>query len=262
VTIIPILLYHSISDDPPGWIAPFTATPMAFARHVDLIVESGRTAMTVSQLRAALLGQAELPERPVVITFDDGFADFVDAAALLVAHRLPSTLYITTGAMRGRGTCPELVLPPAPMLEWSQLGDLDDELVEIGAHTYTHPQLDTLPSSAAVEEIRRCKLELEDELGREIPSFAYPHGYYSRGVVRAVRDAEYNSACGVMNALSSDKDRLFALARLTICADTTPELLSAWLAGAEAPVAPYPERLRTKAWRAWRRSRARLRALR
>lgn len=257
MTIIPILLYHSVSSDPPDFYASVTVSPETFARHVGLIVESGRQPLTVSQLRAALLGESALPDRPVVITFDDGFADFVDAAAVLAAHNLSSTLYVTTGALTGPGPSPELAIPPARMLEWSQLSDLDPELVEIGAHTYTHPELDTLPLSVATEEIRRCKLELEDALGRDIPSFAYPYGYHSREVVRAVQDAGYNSACAVMNALSSDHDRLFALARLTVCSDTTPERVAAWLMGLEAPVAPYRERLRTKGWRTFRRGRAR-----
>lgn len=258
MTIIPILLYHSVSSDPPDWIAPFTVSPQTFTRHVDVVVESGRQPLTVSQLRAALLGESPLPARPVVITFDDGFADFADAAAVLAASNLSSTLYVTTGALTGPGPTPELLIPPAPMLEWSQLSEFDRELVEIGAHTYTHPELDTLPLSAATEEIRRCKLELEDALGREIPSFAYPYGYHSPAVVRAVQDAGYDSACAVMNALSSDRDHPFTLARLTICSDTTAEQVASWLAGLDAPVAPYRERLRTRGWRAWRRGRARL----
>ena len=82
MTIIPILLYHSVSADPAGWIAPYAVTPQVFARHVDLIVESGRTPMTVSELRRALYGRTALPSKPVVVTFDDGFADFAEASAI------------------------------------------------------------------------------------------------------------------------------------------------------------------------------------
>jgi peptidoglycan/xylan/chitin deacetylase (PgdA/CDA1 family) len=257
MTIVPILLYHSVSADPAGWIANLTVTPQVFARHVDVIVESGRTPMTVSSLREALHGRTALPSRPVVVTFDDGFADFAEAAATLATRNIPSTLYVTTGALRGRGPrSPDMALPPAPMLEWSQLAEMEEKNVEIGAHTHTHPQLDTLRTPAAVEEIRRCKQMLEDELGHEIPSFAYPYGYSSARVRRAVEAAGYNSACAVMNALSSESDRVFSLARLMVGATTTPVQMAAWLAGRGAPVAPYPERLRTKVWRGYRQIRA------
>ena len=153
---IPILLYHAVTDDPAEWIAPYTVSPAEFARHVDVILASGRTAMTVTGLCAALSGDAELPPKPVVLTFDDGFADFVDTAAYLAEHGLPSTMYACTGALRGRGSPPaDLTLPPAAMLDWSQLPELTELGVEIGAHTHTHPQLDVMRDTVAADEIHR-----------------------------------------------------------------------------------------------------------
>ncbi|MGH3857234.1 MAG: polysaccharide deacetylase family protein, partial [Pseudonocardiaceae bacterium] len=261
MTIIPILLYHSVSADPAPWIAPYTVTPQVFARHVELMATSGRTALTVSQLYSAIAGLARLPERPLLVTFDDGFADFAEAARMLAARGLPSTLYVTTGALRGRGprhkpaAMAEMALPPASMLDWSQLAELTEQQVEIGAHTHTHPQLDVLRPPVAAQEIRLCKDLLEEALGHAVPSFAYPHGFHRAAVRRLVREAGYTSACAVGNALSSRADHVLSLARLTVRADTTGEKLAAWLAGRDAPVAPYPERLRTRAWRLYRRAR-------
>jgi peptidoglycan/xylan/chitin deacetylase (PgdA/CDA1 family) len=257
VTIIPILLYHSVSTDPAPWIAPYTVTRKVFAHHLELIAASGRRALTVSQLRDALVGQTGLPPRPLLVTFDDGFADFAEAAPMLAARGLPSTLYVTTGALRGRRPrCEprEMALPPAPMLDWSQLAELTEQHVEIGAHTHTHPQLDVLRPAAAAQEIRRCKHLLEEALGHEVPSFAYPHGFHSAAVRRSVREAGYTSACAVMNALSSPTDHVLSLARLTVRANTTSQQITAWLAGRDAPVAPYPERLRTRGWRLYRKA--------
>ena len=158
MTAIPILLYHSVSTDPAGWIAPYSVTPNSFAHHVDLITASGRTAMTVSDLSAALTGRRPLPHRPIVITFDDGFADFADAAVVLREHYLPSTLYVTSGALRGRGSRPsDMALPYAPMLDWSQLHELCELNVEIAAHGRTHRELDMMSSRAVADEIWRSK---------------------------------------------------------------------------------------------------------
>ncbi|HEY2192761.1 MAG TPA: polysaccharide deacetylase family protein [Actinomycetospora sp.] len=257
-TTIPILLYHSVSTAPPAWIAPFTVTPRTFTRHLDLIAASGRTALTVSQFRDALAGDVPLPPRPLLVTFDDGFADFVEAASELAARKLPSTLYVTTGALRGpSGADPRLALPPAEMLSWSDVRALPGFGVEVGAHTHTHPQLDVLPPGEVDEEIRRSKHQLEDALGGEVRSFAYPHGFHSPRVCRAVRAAGYTSACAVMNALSARNDRLFALARLTVRADTGVDRLAAWLAGDDARVAPSREKAATRAWRFYRRADAR-----
>jgi peptidoglycan/xylan/chitin deacetylase (PgdA/CDA1 family) len=255
VTIIPILLYHSVSVDPAPWIAPYAVTPQLFTRHLELMAASGRTTLTVSGLVDALEGRARLPPRPLVVTFDDGFADVAEAASMLAARGFPCTLYVTTGALRGRGPChepAEMALPPARMLDWSQLAELAEQHVEIGAHTHTHPQLDVIQPPKAREEIRLCKRLLEEMLGHEVPSFAYPHGFHSSAVRRFVGEAGYISACGVGNALSSQADRVLSLSRLTVRADTTDEEIAAWLVGRGAPVAPYRERLRTRAWRWYR----------
>ena len=100
---VPILLYHSVSAGPPDWIADFTVTPSTFRAHLDVVVASGREPITVSQLADGLCGGGQLPARPVLITVDDGFADFADNAMPALAERkLPSTLYVTTGALAGR----------------------------------------------------------------------------------------------------------------------------------------------------------------
>jgi peptidoglycan/xylan/chitin deacetylase (PgdA/CDA1 family) len=259
MTIIPVLLYHSVSTQPARWIAAYTVTPHVFAQHVELMAQSGRTAMTVSQLVDALAGRTRLPQRPLLVTFDDGFADFAPAASMLADRKLPSTLYVTTGALRGRPPWlhepADMALPPAPMLEWTQLTELASQHVEIGAHTHTHPQLDVIHPAAAGQEITLSKHLLEEALGQEIKSFAYPHGFHCTRVRRLVRDAGYTSACAVRNALSSHCDHVLSLARLTVRADTTAEQIAAWLAGRNARVAPYPEWVRTRAWRLYRKAR-------
>lgn len=256
MNVIPILLYHSISKAPADWIAPYAVRPAMFARQLELVEASGRTAMTVSGLCAALAGERHLPAHPVVISFDDGFADFAYAAEMLAGFALPSTLYVTTGALTGRGPrASNLTLPPAAMLDWSQLPELAELGVEIGAHTHTHPQLDIMTDRAAAAEVRCSKELLEDALGFEVPSFAYPHGFQSVRTRRVVASVGHRSASAVMNALSSRTDDRMALARLTVTERTTLAQLRTWLNGRGAPVAPYRERLRTTLWRQLRRMR-------
>lgn len=229
---IPILLYHTVSDEVSGAIVPFNVRPRSFRHHLDLIVDSGRTAITVSRFVDALMGRSALPERPVILTFDDGYADFAGTAApALAARGLTGTIYLTTGMLRGRRPS----MPgPARMLDWHQLSELAGQGIEIGAHAHTHPELDLMPPGRADAEIRTCKRLLEDELGHAIASFAYPYGLSSGRLRRMVRDAGYVSACSVKNAFSSPSDSRYALARLTVFAHSTPDTLRDWLAGTGA----------------------------
>jgi peptidoglycan/xylan/chitin deacetylase (PgdA/CDA1 family) len=255
MTQVPILLYHSVSESPSDSIAPFAVGPATFAGQLDAVVESGRVALTISQYARALAG-GTLPERAVVITFDDGYADFAEhALPELLRRSLPCTLYVTTGFLEGRASRVR-GRPPDAMLQWSQLSELASAGTEIGAHSHSHFQLDTLRRGDAREDITRSKTLLEDTLQAEVPSFAYPHGYSSPTVRSLVRAAGFESAAGVKNAFSSEADDLFSLSRLTIFRTTAGEELAAWLRGLGAPATPARERVATRVWRGYRRSRS------
>jgi peptidoglycan/xylan/chitin deacetylase (PgdA/CDA1 family) len=259
---IPILMYHSIS--PPESASPrfrrWVVSPDNFAAHMEYLTrEKSYSPLTVSQLVDSVRA-GSLPRRPVVVTFDDGFADFhTHAVPTLVRYALPVTVYICTGFVgdTSRWLWREDEAS-RPMMTWSQIAELPAAGIECGAHTATHPQLDTLPRRAAEDEIRGSKATLEDHLGATVASFAYPHGYYSPVVRRMVGDAGYQSACGVKHAMSSTGDDPFALARIIVSADVDVPQLAALLRGQNLPVAPFPEPMRTTGWRVVRRTRARL----
>ncbi|WP_406000433.1 polysaccharide deacetylase family protein [Streptomyces sp. NBC_00829] len=251
---IPVLLYHAVMEDPPDWIAEFTVTPKDFGAQLDAIVDSGRTPVGISALAGHLAGASPLPDRPVVLTFDDGFADLPGPTAeALAARALPATAYLTTGAITpGRRS----LLPPAPMMSLSQAPLLEQYGMEVGAHTVTHPQLDTLPSEALRRELREPKAVLEDVLGHEVAHLAYPHGYNSRAVRSAALAAGYASAVAVRHALSSETDEAYRIARLILRRGHTVADIEAWMDGRGAPVAPFPDSLPTIGWRLYRRARA------
>lgn len=249
----PILLYHSVSDEPAAWIAPFTVRPSTFGRHLDTIGASGREVVTVSEL-VERRRHGSHTGREVVITFDDGFADFAEGALpALAQHGFSSTLYLATGALTGaRKRQAWSPLLAVPMLAWRQLAELESTGVELGSHGVTHRQLDLLPAGPVLEELRHSKDELEAHLGHAVASFAYPHGYAGRRVERLTRSAGFRSACGVRNALSPADDDLFLIARLTVRSTTSSDELSRWL-DADGPVATTGGRWRSAAWRSRRR---------
>jgi peptidoglycan/xylan/chitin deacetylase (PgdA/CDA1 family) len=253
---VPILGYHTITDHPSPDIAPFAVRPAEFARHLDLLVAGGHTVLTVTQYAELLEHGTALPPRPAVITFDDGFEDNLTVAApLLAARRLRATVYVATGHLPG---CPG---GPAgkslgPMLPFDHLRALEAAGIEVGAHSHSHPQLDTLTRAAASHEIRFGRDLLERELGHPVATFAYPHGYAGAWLQREVRRAGFRSACGVRDAFSHRGDDRWLLARLVMRPTTSCAQLEAWLHGSGAGLAPPVELLRTKAWRAIRRARS------
>ncbi len=242
--VIPVLLYHSVprSSDADRLSVPYER----FREHVEMIHSSGRIALTIDELAQGLCGEALLPEGAVAITFDDGHASSLDAIALLSENGLKSTTYVTTGAIGD----------PA-MLKDRHVKALAGHapIVELGAHSVTHPHLDELGRSAIDREVRDSKDQLEQLLGREVRSFAYPYGAYDRRVRSAVIAAGFTSAAAVKNALSHLEDDRWAIARWTVSARTSGRELARVLAGEGVPSAWRRERVRTRAYRTARRLR-------
>jgi peptidoglycan/xylan/chitin deacetylase (PgdA/CDA1 family) len=238
---IPVLLYHSVSKRD-----SFAVAPADFARHVEEIAASGRTALTMSELAEGLRGLRALPESCVAITFDDGYCDTVSAIETLRMRGLCSTVYITSGRV-GDGDA----------ITAYQVGTLAgwQDSVELGAHSVTHTRLDELSTLAAVREIRDSKDAVQQLVGRRVDSFAYPHGAFDQRVRRLVIDAGYTSAGAVKNALSHQRDDPFAIARWTVRSTTSVDDLAAVLNGTGAPRAWPGQRVRTRAFRVVRRAR-------
>jgi peptidoglycan/xylan/chitin deacetylase (PgdA/CDA1 family) len=253
VSRTPILLYHSVCADPPDWIAPYSVSPETFSAHLDAVAASGRQPLTVSQYADGLRGAAPLPPAPVLITVDDGFADFADHALPALADRkMPSTLYVTTGALAGGRR--ESVLPPARMLRRGDLPGLEAADVEIGSHTHTHRQMDLLPDREVEHELSLSTGLLAETLGHRIRSFAYPHGYWRRPMLPLIQNAGFDSACAVGNTLSSAGDDVLTLPRLMVTSRTDARAVAAWLTGSGPPVTARSYRAPAFAWRQYRRA--------
>jgi peptidoglycan/xylan/chitin deacetylase (PgdA/CDA1 family) len=209
--------------------------------------------LTVSELAECLRGDRPFPDAPVVLTFDDGYADTRGTIELAHEAGIKSTLYVTTGEIDTRGA-----------ISSSDLSALADasSYVELGAHTVTHPRLDELDASAAEHEISASREALQQAIGGTVRSFAYPYGSHTATVRQIVIDAGFSSSAAVKNALSHKQDDPWAIARFTVTRDTPPSQIEALLRGEGAPLSWKGERWRTRGFRAVRRARRRVQSAR
>jgi peptidoglycan/xylan/chitin deacetylase (PgdA/CDA1 family) len=246
--VIPVLLYHSVNDHAGRRDRPYSVSRACFAAHADAVSASGRVAIRMSELAAALRSERPLRERTVAVTFDDGFADTYDAIQALLRHDISSTVYVTTGAV---GTPDRLSAADVAELARSPH-------VELGAHGVRHCHLDELDDHELTEEVRGSKAALEDLAQAGVHSFAYPHGSYDARAREAVIRAGYSSAAAVKNAVSHAGDDPFAIARWTVTYGTPASRIAQVLEGEGVPTAWRGERLRTRAYRTARRQRRRM----
>lgn len=255
--MIPILLYHSIDNYAEPGFKKWTVSPDVFDLQIKYLHEAGYKSLTVTELSAYFRGQAEvnLPEKPIVITFDDGFADFyTNALPIFQKYEMTATLYIATKYIDGTSEwLAGLGEGNRPMLNWDEVAAIHEAGIECAPHTHSHPLLDLLDSAEAYDEIAKSKSLLEEALHTKMYSFAYPGGIYSKAVREMVIQQGFTSACAVKRNMSSLNDDPFALARL-IVSDISIEAFVALLAGKDVLWPPY-ERLRNMGFRLSRQAR-------
>ena len=252
---VPVLMYHEIADaaTTPSRLA---VSPDVFADQLAYLHDAGFSTVTAGALSAILAdGAGELPERPIVLTFDDGYGDFYSQAMpVLKQYGFTATIFMTTGWIGKEGE-------KKRMLNWRELAEVEQAGIEIGAHTCKHPQLDQLPENLMREELYVSKSQLEDNLGLKVPGLAYPFGYSSAKVRRAVREIGYDYAYAVGNAMTTDAADTFALPRLTVRRATTMDDFRKMVHGHDT-ITLQRDRILTAGFTVVRRARSGLRALR
>jgi len=250
-------MYHEIAEATETK-SRLAVSPATFAAQLGYLRSAGFTTITAGELPARLAGDiGKLPDRPVVLTFDDGYGDFHSRAMpLLKHHGLTATLFVTTGWVQDAGM---RLAAPGRMLNWIQVTEVAGAGVEIGAHSRRHPQLDQLPRKLVREELCSSKQWLEDKLGFPVPGLSYPFGYSSARVREVAREVGYGYAYAVSNMTASPASDLFALPRLTVRRATTMPAFRRLVDG-HTTMRLLEDRALAKGWAVARRARAVLNA--
>jgi len=192
---VPVLIYHEIGvhRTPPG---PTAISVERFREEMDFLAAHEFTTLSVAQL-VDFLGGRPVPERSVVLTFDDGWKSVEGALPLLKKHGFKATFFIITGAADGR-------FGP-DYLSWPQVESLaHDPQFEIGSHSVTHPWdsansfltwCQGKPAGKSIEDVRselhRSREALEAHLHKPIDYWAWPCGWTNEQLTAEARKAGY-----------------------------------------------------------------------
>jgi len=181
---VPILMYHLIAAAPADAAYPdLYVRPATFARQMRYLHEAGYQAVSLGRVFDAWAGAATLPDKPVVISFDDGYP----------SHYLTAAPIMRLYGWKGLLNADWKVLDESPRL-LAQLRLLAEAGWEMGSHALTHPDLTTLSGEQLEEEVGGSRTVLSEQLGVPIDFFCYPAGRYDDEVVAAVKEAGYRGA--------------------------------------------------------------------
>lgn len=207
-----MLMYHSISRTAsPEW--PWAVSLANFERQLDLLAALGYRTATMAAVASANNADTS---RTAVITFDDGYEDNLLAVDALVRRGMTATWFIVTGAIGAPPDWPYDGRPDGRMLNAAELRAMQASGMEIGSHTTSHCRLTRTDDSRLDFELTASKAALEQILGNELGSFAYPYGDWDERCARAVARAGYRQACTTRTGWALRDGNPYTLRRLTV----------------------------------------------
>jgi len=188
---LPVLLYHHVGPSRPGIIPGLTVSPQRFERHVRWLARRGYTGICPSDWARWRREGKGLPDKPVLLTFDDGHEDLVEYAFPVLRHYgFGAAVYIVTGQLGGTNAWDRAPSSIAlRLMTANQIRCWAAQGIEFGAHSRTHANLPTLSAHELEEEVVGSGKDLESILGSRLVSFAYPYGFHNQAVDDCARRA-------------------------------------------------------------------------
>lgn len=220
---IDILMYHSISDAG----GPTSISGDTFAAQMQALAASGLPVVSLD----ALAEPSRLAERSVIITFDDGFADFDQVAwPILRRYNFRPIVYLPSGCIGGAENWGGCNTPARPLMAWKRIEALASEGVGFGAHSITHPDLASLDADALDHEVARSGHDISARLGQPVRHFAPPYGSSSDAVRRSI-GRHYTTSVGTRLGVATPSSDIHDLPRLEMFYYTDISRWQAHLAG-------------------------------
>ena len=208
---VPVLMYHSISFPPPDSDTirlDLSVTPPAFDEQMKFLLSSGYHTVRVSDLLDHLLHGAPLPEKPIVLTFDDGYADNYKAAfPILEKYGMTATFYIIAKFTEDQRP---------GYVTWDQLREMANAGMEVGSHSIDHLDLRGKSIAFLTNQIAGSKQIIESRLGRTVKTFSYPSGEYDANSISVLRANGYLGAVTEIQGVQQTSDNVFELRRVRV----------------------------------------------
>lgn len=202
---VPILIYHSVRPHIVGednLLKYYTVSPESFEAQMQYLKDHNYSVLSLDFVLDALEQNINLPEKSVVLTFDDGWRNqYVYAYPILKKFAYTATFFIFTNA-----------IDSPHFLSWDQVRVLNNSGMNIGGHTLSHPYLMNITDTDMLrKEIITSKKIIEDQLGMKINTFAYPFGHYNDQIISVVKEAGYRLARSTYSGIYNSKADLFTM---------------------------------------------------
>jgi peptidoglycan/xylan/chitin deacetylase (PgdA/CDA1 family) len=217
-------MYHYVSEPPAGADAvrrDLSVAPAQFEAHLAYLRQAGYQVVTLDDLLYNLTLGWPLPARPVILTFDDGYADnYEQAFPLLQQYGVRAHFFIIT----------DFVDEARPgYMSWPQIEEMARAGQRIGSHSRDHPDLRDKPLSYLVWQALGSAQTIEAHVGNHPRWVAYPSGRYDDAAIAVFRSAGYWGGVTTEQGATHTADRLFELRRVRVRGSHTADDLATLL---------------------------------
>ncbi len=197
-----VLNYHQVNNN-----FTYIAVPINdFDAQMAYLVDNGYIAITPDALLSALEGELDLPPKPMLITFDDGYIDnYENAFPILQKYGLRATIFVIPALVGNKG-----------YMTWEQLKEMEENGITVQSHTLNHIALEELPDDEMRVELLKSKRILEEKFGHSVDFVAYPTGTYNLHIADIAREVGYKGAFTIKYGNVDLGSNFFALERVPI----------------------------------------------
>jgi peptidoglycan/xylan/chitin deacetylase (PgdA/CDA1 family) len=226
---VPILLYHHVTKEKVS--DRYNVTPKHFQEQMEVLKKLGYQTITIKRLSDVLSRGGTLPDRPVVITFDDGNLDnYENAYPVMKKLGFVGSVYIVSNRLKSDG-----------FLQKKQLAEMIEDGWEVGSHSLSHADL--VQNHAMIrQEVLQSRLDLEKALDIKVYSFAYPFGLSDWYVSKKVYEYGYKAGLGVGTSYNHSQGTVYNLSRREVYGDYDLEEFKALIPWLDPPLFNHPLR--------------------
>lgn len=201
---IPILMYHSIKYEKGNELR---IPKEKFAQQMQYLKDAGFHPVSLDELYSYYVFGNELPQKPILITLDDGYLDnYTNAYPVLKDMGFKATIFMITDSINDK----------SDYLAADQLQEMDKNGIDIECHTVTHRHLGDLSYDEQKKELEDSKTALEKVLGRKVNYIAYPFGSYNQDTLNLVVQLGYKMAVTTEEGKSNKSNGIYKLKRVYI----------------------------------------------
>lgn len=223
---IPVLMYHRIGIARNGWEHKYCISPKNFAAHMHALRDGGYQACSARNFIDWLRGDIQLPEKTLLITFDDGYLGvFEHGLPVLRELKWPAVMFLVSRLIGDKDSWYQRENPlqqTHPLVSIEHIQSMRTQGFSFQSHSRSHPDLRGQDETALTDEVRGSREDLERILGESIEYFAYPYGHYNEEVIDSIKKAGYKAAFSVQPGFNRPGMDPYRIRRIDVFGTDSP----------------------------------------